>query len=486
MSTPRLSAALIVLALSGCAAVGPDFTAPAPAAPPDWSSWHGGAPELLEPALRQQSATLQSAFHDPALSALLARAQAASPDLQSAALRFAQSRLQRAVVAAQDGVQVGMAGSAQRQRQSETGAATRMIDALAPPNRNALIGVLSAPHELYQGGFDASWELDLWGRVRRAIEAADAGIANAAALQQQVQLSVASELARHYFELRGTQRQLSLHQADLTAAAEQLELLQARARNGISNELEATRQRTQLAELRAQLPALREQEAQSLNQITLLTGAAPGALNAELAARDEVPAALPELSLGLPSALALRRPDIQAALARLHGATAAIGLASADLYPRLTLGASAGLESLSGAKFGEWGSRQWSVGPNLQLPLFDQGRRRATVALRGLEQQEAAVAYQQTVLRAWHEVDSALNGYSAERQRNAQLSAREASSAAALALAQARHAGGLSDALPPLDAGRALLQARRDLARSNSALAQRLLAVYKALGVAPQ
>ncbi len=166
-----------------------------------------------------------------------------------------------------------------------------------------------------------------------------------------------------------------------------------------------------------------------MNRITLLAGAAPGALSTELAdtsTGDTLDApALPALTLGLPAELARRRPDIAAAEAQLHAATARIGVAVADLYPRVTLGAGFGCESVGSERFGEWGSRQWHVGPSISLPIFDNGRRRATIELRELQQQEAAVAFQQTVLKAWHEIDSALNAYAAEGQRQVELAERE-------------------------------------------------------------
>jgi outer membrane protein TolC len=194
------------------------------------------------------------------------------------------------------------------------------------------------------------------------------------------------------------------------------------------------------------------------------------------------PGALPDLSLGLPSELALRRPDIRMAQAKLHAATADIGVAVGDLYPRITIGAGLSFQSVDGGAFTDWGSRQWSIGPSLQLPLFDRGRRRATVTLRELQQQEAAVAYQQTVLRAWHEIDDALNAYTAERQRNVQLAERERSSRDALQLARVRYEHGLTDFLVQLDAQRTWLQAQRDYTESSSRLALGWVAISKALG----
>jgi len=159
--------------------------------------------------------------------------------------------------------------------------------------------------------------------------------------------------------------------------------------------------------------------------------------------------------------------------------------AVADLYPRITIGASFGFQSVDASTFGEWGSREWSIGPSLQLPIFDGGRRRATVTLRKLQQQEAAVAYQQTVLKAWHEIDDALSSYTAERQRNAQLAAMEVASRDAWELARVRYQHGMTDFLVALDAQRTLLQAQRAHTESNARLALGLVAVTKALGAQP-
>lgn len=500
MSASRTSSAYfacsaLALLLAGCA-MGPDHRPAEPQAPADWSAWHGGSQALLGTERTVAPTAVASgdwkAFNDPLLDRLQARALEANHDLQGAAVRFAQSRVQRTATAAQQAPQLNASGSVNRQRQSETGAATRMIDALGSSvsNRDQLIRTLSEPYNLYQVGFDASWEIDLWGRVRRSIEASDADAGASAALLRQTQLSVQAEVARNYFELRGAQRELRLARADIAAAAESLELVQARAEGGLVTDLDPTRQRTQLAELRARIPTLLQQEAQAMNQITLLTGAPPGTQNAELAppangtgdTLETLQAPLPDLALGLPSDLARRRPDIAAAEAQLHAATARIGIAVADLYPRVTLGAGFGYESAGSERFGEWGSRQWHIGPSISLPIFDNGRRRSTVTLRELQQQEAAVAFQQTVLKAWHEIDSALNAYAAERQRHAELVERERNSRDALTLAHARYANGLTDFGVELDARRTLLQARRDRVQSTSRMAVGMVAVYKALG----
>ncbi|MFT3762111.1 MAG: efflux transporter outer membrane subunit [Pseudoxanthomonas sp.] len=482
----RFIPGLLALALAGCAA-GPDFVKPTPAAPDDWTSWRSGDASLRIPAEAAQALPAQwwQAFNDATLDALEQRAFETSPDLRTAALHFAQARAQRRTVAAQRGPEVSVGGSATRQRQSEHGASTRMIGVLgADPGITKL---LAEPFTLYQAGFDASWELDLWGRVRRSVEAADADVAQQAALLELVRLSLASDMVRNYFELRTAQRQTRLLREDIAALEDRATLLQARVDGGVLDHTDLQRQRAELAALKAQLPPLLAQEVASANQIALLLGERPGALQAELAPRDaDAPATLPNLAFGLPSEVALRRPDIRAAEARLHSATASIGIARANLYPSIRLGAKFGYESYLSGEFSDWGSRTWSVGPSLDLPIFDRGRRKATVQLRELQQQEAAVNYQQSVLKAWQEIDNAFAAYTAEQQQARELQTRSDAASDAYRLAQARYDGGITDFTAVLDAQRSYLQARRDLAASEGQLGIRFATINKALGNIPE
>ena len=481
---------VVVGTLAGCMTAGPDFQRPVPQAPARMSEWHGGSPALAAPESgvgAPVAADRWSAFNDPVLKHLQVLALQANQDLQTATLRFVQARVAETTVAAQHGLQVAARGAVARQRQSEVGASTRLIDALGQGNqgnREALIGALSAPFTLYQAGFDASWELDLWGRVRRSVESAQASTEGAGTSLRQAQLSITAELSRTYFQLRSVQRQWRLAQQELAATEEIESLLRAQFQGGLTDQSASIRQAGQSADLRARLPALLELEARAINRITLLCGLLPGALQSELTPMESGidDPALPDLALGLPSEFARRRPDIAAAQARLHAATANIGIAMAELYPQITLGASFGSESVGAARFGQWASRQWSIGPSLSLPVFDQGRRKATVTLRELQQQEAAVAYQQTVLQAWHEVDEAITRYVAEGQRRDKLQEKVRRGAEALALAKTRYAKGLTDALPQLDAERSHLQAQRELAESTGLLSTGLVGVYKALG----
>jgi len=482
------TALLLALALGGCA-VGPDFTQPSPAAPDDWSTWRSGDESLRTPVPAGESlpADWWRAFGDPVLDRLQERALAASPDLRTAASRFAQARAQRIIAAGPQLPEVDLKGGVTRQRLSENGAGTRVLRVIAGDNADPFIALVSAPFTLYQAGFDASWELDLWGRVSRAVEAADAEVARQAALLDLARLSIASDVAQNYFEMRMAQRLVLLAREDIAAMQERVGLLDARVRAGVQDHLDLARQNAELAGLRAQLPSLLAQEAASANRIALLLGEHPGTLRSELQspATGDSLAALPDLTLGLPSEVARRRPDIRAAEARLHNATAGIGVARADLYPSIRIGAHAGLESFSSGALSEWGSRTWSIGPSLDLPIFDHGRRSAVVQLRELQQQEAAITYQRTVLQAWQEIDDALSGYSAERLQERDLAARASNARQAWDLVQSRYKAGTVDFTAVLDSERVYLQARRDLVNSQGRLQTRFVAVNKAIGNAP-
>jgi NodT family efflux transporter outer membrane factor (OMF) lipoprotein len=476
-----------ILGAAGCVAVGPDFHTPSSDAPARWSDWHGGDAALALPDMPSQAvlpADIWGTFHDPELQHLIDRARAANPDLKIAILRVAEARMQESTVAAQRGIQVNASANVSRRQDSEYGAQTRIVDVIGGVNPEPILRALGEPYSLYKPGFDASWELDLWGRLRRSAEGAHASTDEQAASLRQSQLSVAADVARNYFNMRSNERQLQLVEHELAIAENEVRLLTAQQTGGLIDESAVIRARQQLEDLRSLVPQLQSQQAQAINQITQLLGARPGDLNAELAVPDSagLDPALPDLKAGIPSEFARRRPDIAAAEARLHAATANTGVAIADLYPRITLGASFGVESVGTAKLSAWGARDWSVGPSISLPLFDHGRRTATITLRKLEQQEAAVSYQQTVLKAWHEVDDAVTGYVADVQHCTQLAEKVRRSEEELGLAKARAAHGTTSDVPNLDAQSAFSRAQRDLVQSSAQRSIALVALYKALG----
>ncbi|MCJ1961844.1 efflux transporter outer membrane subunit [Novosphingobium mangrovi (ex Hu et al. 2023)] len=479
---------LFALALGACT-VGPDYAAPSLEAPTDWHSWRSGNAALHDVATDGEAlpADWWTLWGDPVLNDLEARALAANPDIASAALHFAAARVQRGGAEAAGLPQVNLSGSVTRQRLSENGASTRLFDVIgSEAERDQMARFLANPFTLFQGGFDAGWEPDLWGKVRRSLEVADARVEGQAATLEQTRLAVASEVARSYVELRSVQRQLALAQEDRDILTEREEIVGARVQAGLDGHTVLEGETMARAGAQATLAPLRAQEAALINALAVLTEERPGGLQDLL----DPPAATgapidPDLGLGLPSEVALGRPDVRAAAAQLHAATAEIGVAVADLYPSIRLGGGFNLESYRSESLFDWGSRTWSVGPSLNLPLFDGGRRRSVVALRRIEQREAAVRFQQTVLSAWQEIDDALNGYGAERSRRDELAARLAGAERRRDLVQANYAAGNVSYLPLLDARRAVLGAQRELVQSEGDLRTRFIAVNKAVGNVP-
>lgn len=476
----------MVAVLAGCITVGPDYQSPEVTTPYDWTGWRAGMPELREAAGSDAAALARSGwslYHDPLLERLQRRALQANASLQTAAFHYAQSLQSRRIEGAAGGLQAGVSAGISRQRLSESGASTRVAGAVGGSSGENIIDVLSQPYALRQAGVSASWEIDLWGRIRRTLEAADADTRAASALLDDARLSIVAQVASRYFELRGLERReqwLGQQIGDMKTA---LALQQARQQRGLVDATVVNRQQAELDALQAQWPVLRASRAASLNQLAVLLEQAPAAIEPLLSqARMQQDVALPDLSPGLPSQLVRQRPDIAAAEARLHAATARIGVATASLYPSITLGGSFGYESTRGDAFGDWGSHTWSVGPSLSLPIFDRGRRRATIELRDLQAQEAAVAFQHTVLEAWQDVDDALSRYGAERLRNAHLQAQLVESERAYALVEAQQRYGLVDTLALLQARARVLSARQDVTASDASVRQQMAVLISACG----
>lgn len=466
--------ALVSLTLTACA-VGPDFEAPETKLP---AQWQGAAQS------QAVDAEWWKQFGDPRMDSLIERARAANLDLRIAALRVAQSRVQRGIAAGESWPSVSASAGYQRRRESEFGAQTRLIDILVPPGdtNDRIIEAIAEPYDLYQAGFDASWELDLWGRVRRSVESADATLAAGMENLRDAETTLVAEVARTYLELTGVREQLRIAREDVASGNDELEVTEFRVRGGLISELDLSVQKAQVASVRAQIPTLEHQEAALMNALALLIGADPATLNSELTATAASPT-LPEMAAGgVPSELARRRPDIRRAEAQLHAATAEIGVAVADLYPRISLTGSFAQQSLDAGDFADWGARQWVIGPSISIPIFQGGRLKSVVELRKLQQQEAAVNYQRTVLAAWHEIENALNAYASERRRNEELSRVVVASRDAYEIAHIRYQHGLVNYLVDLDANRTLLQSERAFSESNTQLGIQLVALYKALG----
>lgn len=453
--------------LAGCA-VGPDFEPPQAASAAATMQPRDGQPVQAlanDPVPRDWWRLLD----DPVLDALIARAWDGNLSLQVAAERVEQSRARSGIVMAALFPRVGLKAGMDRQAISENGPMARL-------------GASTAAHELWQAGFDASWELDVWGRVRRQREGALASLEATMQEQRGAQVSLSAEIARQYLALRGVQKRLAIAGQNHAIATHLVELAQSRQRNGVATRFDLASARAQLAAVDALLPQLRDQHGVLLNALALLVGQPPRALDAQLAEARPLPGAAPRLPVGVPSELAQRRPDIQAAQARLHAATAAIGAAKADFYPRISLAGGFGVQAFDAQDLGLWSSTQFFVGPRIHLPIFEGGRLVRTLELTESRQREAAIAYRQTVLQAWHEVDNALNALVAQQQRRTALEEAFAQNREALQAAEASYRAGVADYVTVLTAQRGVLASELELSDAATGSVVAVVHLYKALG----
>ena len=497
-----LAAGLLV---AGCT-VGPDFRQPSLWSPGSWFASRKAAPTrtVSAPVAEPLDPNWWSDFHDPELTSLEQRVAASNLDIRTAGFRLAQSRAQRGIAAADQFPGLNGNASYTREKASNKGVFSALGGSGTASSGNRVAngagqgtvasgaggssgagGIPSSgipPFDLFQYGFDASWELDLWGRVRRSIESANASVQASAEDRRNMLLSVLAEVARDYIQLRGTQSTIEIVRNNLNTAQRALKLAQDRAAGGLGTQLDVANANSQVAAAAAQLPQLDQQEAQGINRLSYLLGETPGALNAELETHQPIPPVPPVVPIGLPSELARRRPDIREAEAQLHAATADIGVAVASFYPSVTLSGSLGIQALQFKDLATWDARQYAFGPSLTLPIFQGGRLKAQLELRKQQQQEAAVNYQRTVLQAWHDVDNALIAYQDEQRRRDQLELSVRADQQALSLAQDQYRSGLSDFLNVLDAERSLLNAEQQYADSTTTVSTDLVALYKALG----
>ncbi|KNC16692.1 efflux transporter outer membrane subunit [Pseudomonas sp. RIT-PI-a] len=458
--------ALLALTLSSLAAcsVGPDFQRPAAALPAQWQDSAGTrADAALDSAWWQQ-------LGDPQLTALVTRAAKANLDIRSAANRVQQSQDLRQVSGSEQLPGLSARGGYQRERNSAEG----LNDPSGQSGR--------APFELWSGALDASWEVDLWGHVQRSVEMADADVQFSQAQRDAVGLSIAARTATDYIRLRGVQARLAVARENLEIARQSQRLTQTRYENGVTTNLDTANAAALVATIEASLPVLQAQQDRLINALSYLLAEPPRALANELRTSRAIPDPAPDVPMGLPSELAQRRPDIQRSEAALHRATAAIGVAKANFYPRVSLGASFGFQALNGSDLGGWDSRSWSFGPSLYLPIFQGGRLTGTLELREHQQQEAALDYQRVVLAAWHEVDDAMSDYAAEQQHHAALSEAVRQNTVALGTARDRYNQGATDFINVLGVQRALLATQSQLVDSATAAAIDRVRLYRALG----
>lgn len=458
--------ALALLALAGCA-VGPNYVSPDIPAPADWSRELRRGLTAAQPdpeTLTQWWTTLG----DSDLSNLIERAVAGNLDLKNGRARVREARAKRGVAEAGLFPTINITSSSKRSRSSRQ---TGMGEARDGEAR-----------DLYRAGFDASWEIDLFGQVRRSVEAAQGDLEASEADYHDVLVSLLAEVALNYVEARKLQTQLQVAEENLKAQAETLQLTEWRFEAGLVSRLDVEQARSNLENTRSQLPRLRSGIEAAKNRLAVLLGVFPGALEEQLSARKPIPEAPLEVAVGVPAEVLRRRPDLRRAERQLAAQTARVGVATADLYSKFTLPGSIGLEALSTNNFFSGSNRIWSVAGNLAWPLFKGGAIRQNVEVQNALQQQALHQYEDAILTALEDVENALVGYAEERERRQALVEATQAAARAAELARNQYTSGLVDFQTVLDTERTLLSFQDQLAQSKAQVTSNLISLYKALG----
>ena len=464
MNAVRAVSAVIALPILvlACNAVGPDYAEPKIEVPATWREQDAG-PFRKE---SEHSRAWWRTLDDPTLESLVDRALDHGLDVREALARVRESRALRGAAEAERFPTLDATASYIRNGQSE----------------NTQIGGFVADNGVYAAGFDASWEIDVWGRVRRLVEAAGADLQATTEDAHDVAVTVAAETARDYVELRSLQARLEIARGNVALQEETLTLVRGRFQSGIGRERDVAQAATNLETTRSRVPALEAALRAAENRLAVLVGSPPGALAAELGSMRPVPVAPLSIAVGVPADALRRRPDVRRAERSLAAETARVGVAEGDLYPRLALNGTIGLSSESTSTFFESASNFFAFGPSIRWNLFDAGRRRRLVEAQDARVEQARARWERTVLSALEETENSMTGFVREHARRDSL--LEAANQARLAvdLAKAQYEQGLSDFQAVLDSERALAELQDELARSDASITTNLIALYKALG----
>jgi NodT family efflux transporter outer membrane factor (OMF) lipoprotein len=330
-------------------------------------------------------------------------------------------------------------------------------------------------------GFDAQWELDFFGGVRRAVEAADAIVESEEENNRDVLVTVLGEVARNYIELRANQKQLAVTQENLLAQQDTFKLTQIRHQAGLASMLEVAQAQTAVANTESQLPVYETQMKQSIYALSVLLGREPGALSLRLARSGAIPVASSSAIVDLPSELLLRRPDIRRAERQMAAANASVGVATAELYPKVNLAAFLGLQNTRITDFTPLG-KSWSAASSITMPIFNWGKLNANIKSKKIQYDQSFLTYQSTVLTAFKEVEDALVAYANEQERHTALLEAVKADQLAVQLANELYQKGLTSFLNVLESQRALYLSQSNLVTSEAKISSNLVALYKSLG----
>lgn len=462
------SVAAVVLA--GCT-VGPDFHRPATTMPSGW------APPLPGPATQPSETSAQPAdltrwwtqFNDDKLTSLVDRALKSNLTLQQAEARIRQARAQRGVDASAFWPDVSANAQYRRTR--------------TPTPKAKSFGTEGGTQtDLYQTGFDATWELDVFGGTRRSVESADANIVAAVEDRRDTMVTLISEVAKNYLDLRGQQQRVDIAQRNLESQLGSVNVTRRKLEAGFVTGLDVANAEAQVASTRSLIPPLEAQIRQDIYAIALLLGVEPASLVQELTVTSPLPTTPPKVPVGLPSELLRRRPDIRRAEAQLHSATAQIGVATADLFPKFSLNGTLGIGGSELSSLSTLNNHNWSYGPSVTWDIFNAGRVQSSIKVQEALRDQSTLTYRQTVLTALSDVETALVAYTKEQEHRELLSQAVDSNRKAVDLSQLQYTGGETDFLNVLNAQRSLLAAEQALSSSTQDVATDLVSLYKALG----
>lgn len=466
----RILLGVLSSALAGCA-VTAGHTPTAQDVPARWSE----APDSRTPAATAEAAWWMT-FNDPELDRLIERARRANLDLQLVQTRVREARGRRTIAGSARVPVLGAMASFAREQESQN--APNPLRVL-PDGEAELPG---QPESLFQGGFDAKWEIDLFGGARRSAEAAQADVEAAMYDHGAVLLSLLAEVSRNYIVLRSAQQQSRIARENLAARQDTLTLVRARRAGGMATDADVERAEAQVEGTASQLPVFDTVYKQALHRLGVLIGEPPGALADELRAEGLQPVASVQPPIGLPSDLLRQRPDIRSAERAVAAAYARRDAAVADLYPKVSLLGTVGLASVAAGNFFSGASALWSIGPSITWPIFRGGQIVATIEVRDAQQQRALIVYRRAILNGIEDAENAMAAYQHEKTRRALLARAVEAEQRATAYARDRYVGGLIDFRDVLDAQRGLFLAQSELAQSDAATSLGLVALYKALG----
>jgi NodT family efflux transporter outer membrane factor (OMF) lipoprotein len=510
---------LLPLVLIGCN-VGPDYKAPQVQVTPGYGDLNLPTTMPTTQMSRTTPAPIPlvewwTTFGDPELDSLIERAVKSNWDLRQATSRVRQARAQLATITPDEYPSLNADGGYQHARgsknvtipsslfagaggggssasstaqervtraqssSSSSGGAGTLPGLQSPLGAGGLPGVDT---DLWQVGFDASWEIDVFGGTRRNIEASNADVAAAIEDRRDTLVSLLGEVARDYINLRGSQRELEIAEQNLKTQQDTLWLTRDRFNNGVATQLDVARAAAQVATTAAEIPTIVSSIRQSIHALSVLLAEQPEALSDELTKVAPIPPVPPEVPVGLPSELIKRRPDIRRAERQLAAASARIGVATADLFPKFSITGLLGLDSTQPRHIFDYSSRYYEVVPGFTWPIFDAGKIRANIRVQNEAEQQAVATYQQAVLNALRDVEDALVVYENEQLRRKALMEAVDADKQALDLATDQYKQGVADFLTVLDAERELYSAQDNLVQSDQTVSSNLVTLYKALG----